>query len=58
MRGREQIHPAHDIGDALGGVVDGDGKVVAGGCVLASEDDVAGGGGIGPDPAGMGVVPP
>ena len=58
MGGGEQIHPAHDMGDALGGVVDGDGEMIAGGRVLAGEDDVARGGGIGADVAGMGIVPP
>ena len=58
MGGGEQVHPAHDMGDALGGIVDGDGEMIAGGCVLAGEDHVAGGCRIGTDPAGKGVVPP
>jgi len=58
MRRGEQVHPAHDMGDALRCVVDSDGEVVARGGILAGEDDIAGGGGVGEDAAGKGVVPP
>ena len=37
----EQVAAAHDVGHALGGIVDGDGEMIAGRRVLAGEDDVA-----------------
>ena len=39
--GGEEVAAAHDVGDALRGVVDGDGEMVAGRRVLAGEHDVA-----------------
>ncbi len=51
--GVEQVAPAHHVGDALRRVVDHDGEVIAGRRVLARQDDVAPGGGIGGDGAGF-----
>ena len=45
------------VGDALHGVVDGDGEMVGGRRVLAGEDDVAVEGGVGVDAAGFRVLP-
>ena len=50
VRCLEQILAADDVSDVLGGIVEGDGEVIARRGVLAGEDDVAlrgGGGGNG-----------
>ena len=47
--GGEEVAAAHDVGDALGGVVDRDGEMIAGRRVLAGEDDVAEQPGLGLD---------
>ncbi len=45
----EQVLPAHHLGDALQGIVDRDGKVIAGGRLLSRDNDIAPGGVIGGD---------
>ena len=51
-----EIAAAHHVGDALGGIVDGDGEMIAGRRVLAGEHDVAIGVRLGLD-LGVAVVP-
>ena len=41
MGGREEVFTAGDECDALVGIVDRDGQMIAGGDVFADEDDVA-----------------
>ncbi len=54
---REQVIPPRDEGDALDGVVDGDGEVVAGADVFSGQDDVAERGGIGVNEAAAAIAP-